>query len=116
MLFKLSFLLPILPLLLAAPTVDSDVAVENRLLAERLVPAVEDPSKRDTVPIENVSGGLNDVAILSGCNQGDCPDHGATVDFLKEAPIILTKYAIRVNDCGQCLRLSVSNDGCTNFR
>ncbi|KAJ8519572.1 hypothetical protein ONZ45_g3472 [Pleurotus djamor] len=58
----------------------------------------------------------DDFEIMSGCNQGDCPDFGRPFDML----VIVDggkEYDIRVSDCGQCLRhyAGSGNGGCFDF-
>lgn len=54
------------------------------------------------------------VDVLSGCNQGSCPDRNAPFDML----VVQGKayfYFVRVNDCGQCMSFLTSFDGCVDF-
>jgi hypothetical protein len=101
---QLSTLLVLLPALsLAAPTTNSDIAIRPRQDAHP--------------PAENIVSASDEmVHVLSGCDQGDCPD-GTTVDLLKEVSNLFgnTQHYIRINDCSQCKIIPTSGDGCVNF-
>lgn len=98
----LSVLLVLLPALsVAAPTATSELALSPRQDVQ--------PSADTIVPASD------EMHVLSGCNQGDCPD-GTTVDLIKKVEsIFVTNHFIRVKDCSQCKEIYTSGDGCVNF-
>lgn len=87
------------------------------------VPQVQNPALSTATYNDAIleSDGL--VQILSGCDQGNCPDHNALFDFIKvfwwdsssEHNIAYYLYHVRVNDCDSCQGISTSNDGCVDF-
>lgn len=68
---------------------------------------------------------IDQLHILSGCNQANCPDHDAPFDYEEywfevdspgpSPPYVAISYFVRVNDCGQCQGIQTSQDGCVDF-
>jgi hypothetical protein len=59
---------------------------------------------------------LLEPRILSGCQQGACPDYHAAFDGLvkhREGPG--THYRVRWNQCGQCGQIFTNGDMCVDF-
>lgn len=98
MLFETSILLLFIPGLLAAPST-------NSLNTGDIITRSDDDTSVEPV----------DFTTLSGCSQGDCPDHDVTVDFLQIDSRFDTIRQIRVNNCGRCVKFKTSKDGCVDF-
>jgi hypothetical protein len=58
-----------------------------------------------------------EISILSGCDQGSCPDFNAGFDYLRIFSPHFPETVIRVLRCGSCFnhKVGLFGDGCFDF-